>query len=67
MEENEYRCASCRNIYEKGWSDKEARKEMQEIWGEVPEQQRAVICDDCFNRRTPQEIKSMGDEYKNSK
>jgi DNA-directed RNA polymerase subunit RPC12/RpoP len=63
MKDNEYKCASCQNIYEKGWSDEEAEKEVKEIWGEIPQEQRVVICDDCFNRRSPAEVKEMGKEY----
>lgn len=66
MEKNEYQCAVCRNIYEKGWTDEEALTESKSIWGEIPEEEQAVICDDCFNRRTPKEIKEIGEEYKQS-
>lgn len=64
MKENEYKCAMCGGVFEKGWTDEEAMKESKEIWGEIPEEDLVVICDDCFNRRTPEEIKSMGDECK---
>ena len=64
MRENEYKCASCGGIFEKGWSDEEAEKEQKEIWGNIPESEKVVICDDCFNRRTTDEIKNMGEEYK---
>jgi len=36
-------------VYEKSWSDEEARKEAEEIW--TPEALAsgiAIICDDCF-------------------
>lgn len=59
----EYQCAVCKNIYEKGWSDKEAMQESKDIWGEIPKEERVVICDDCWKRRTPQEIKKMGEYY----
>jgi hypothetical protein len=63
MKNNEYKCASCQNIYEKGWSDEEAEKEQLEVFGYIPLTERAVICDDCFNQRSPVEIKEMGKEY----
>ena len=63
MKENEYKCEMCQNIYEKGWSDEESEQEAKDIWGEIPQGDKAVICDDCYNRRTPQEIKKMGENY----
>ena len=47
MEKNEYKCARCGNVYEKGWSDEEAEKEANEIWGNIPKEERVVICDNC--------------------
>ena len=49
MKKNEYQCAKCRGIYEKGWTDEEALEEQESIFGKIPEQEKAVICDDCFN------------------
>jgi len=60
VKENEYQCAICKGVFEKGWSDEEAENEVKEIWGEIPQEERAVICDDCFNRRNPEEIKEVG-------
>jgi hypothetical protein len=64
MKKNEYKCDICQNVYEKGWTDEEAEQEVKEIWGHIPAEDRAVICDDCFNHRTPKEVKEMGNEYK---
>lgn len=64
MKDNEYKCASCLQINQDGWSDEEREKEMLEIWGNISPEQRVVICDDCFNRRSPEEIKMMGEIYK---
>ena len=63
LKSNEYQCAICGNIYKKGRSDEEAEKEVKEIWGEIPQNERAVICDDCFKRKTLEEVKEMGKEY----
>jgi len=35
MKNNEYKCASCHNVYEKGWTDEEAEKEAKDIWGTI--------------------------------
>ncbi len=67
LKENEYQCASCGGVFEKGWSDEEAENEVAEIWGEIPQEERVVICNTCFNRRTPAEIKQMGKEYRGLK
>lgn len=67
MKENEYKCAMCQNIYEKGRTDEEAEKEAKDIWGKIQIKECEVICDDCFNRRTPQEIKKMGENYQSDK
>ncbi len=66
VKENEYKCAVCGNVYEKGVTDEEAMVESTNIWGEIPESERKVICDDCFNRCTLEEVKQMGREYKNN-
>ena len=64
MKTNEFICAICKKTYEKGQSDAEARKESLDIFGEIPKEEMAVICDDCFNRKSLSEIREMGDEYK---
>lgn len=67
MKENEYKCAICGEVNEKGWTDEEAKAESLEIWGEIPDGQQAVICDDCFNKRNASEINEMGNQYKAQK
>jgi uncharacterized CHY-type Zn-finger protein len=66
MEKNEFQCAICKNIYEKGCSDEEIEKEVKEIWGEIPKNERVVLCDDCWKQKSMTEIK-MGIEYKSNK
>ena len=44
----EYTCARCGNTYEYEWTDEEALKEMRATYGDLPPEDRAVICDDCF-------------------
>jgi len=67
LPKNKYQCAICGGIFNKIRSDEEANKEAEEIWGveNASESDEMVrICDDCFNRRTPEEIEKMGKEYK---
>lgn len=70
MEKDEYKCASCKNIYKNEWSDEEANKEAKDIWGvdnASNNEGMEVICDHCFNHRTQSEIRKMGDDYKSNK
>ena len=49
LKDNEYQCAHCGEVYEKGWSEEEALKEANDIWTpEALDAGTAVICDDCF-------------------
>jgi len=67
MKDNEYQCTACGNVYEKGWDDSESDKEAEDVWGVKDASKNSdmvVICDDCFNHRTPAEIKAMGNEFK---
>mgnify|MGYP003426606280 CR=1 len=46
---NEYTCESCKNTYEKGWTDEEANIESVLLHGKSSnEPDMAIICDDCF-------------------
>lgn len=56
MKENEYKCAHCGNIYEKGWSDEESFAEATENFGKHPKDWRdglVIICDDCYQIMNP--------------
>ena len=59
LRKNEYECAVCRGVFEKGWSDEEALEEKTELFGAVPAEECSVVCDDCFEilmrRRPPDE------------
>ena len=48
-----YTCAVCGNIYYKTRPESETLEEMEALWGKIPAEERAVVCDDCFNGRTP--------------
>lgn len=65
-----FTCAICGGTFAKGWSDEEANAEAQGIFGvdnASKSQEMAVICDDCFNHRPPEEVKEMGKEYQVTK
>ncbi len=49
MEATEYKCDRCGEVFVKGWSDEDAESEAVEIFGEKALENRAVVCDDCYN------------------
>ena len=49
---NEYACAWCHGIFERGWSHEEALSESKELFGDIPTEETEVICDDCFKEMT---------------
>ena len=49
LKKNEYRCAGCHQVYEKGWSDAEAKEEWdQDFPGEPIDDTTDLICDNCY-------------------
>jgi hypothetical protein len=49
LKKNEYRCAGCGAIYEKGWSDEEAREEFYDDFPLLPiDEETSLICDHCY-------------------
>jgi hypothetical protein len=61
----EFTCALCKGIFEKGWSDEAAMKEMTDVLGEVPEDEPLdIVCDDCFNEINPRKHPEIIDATK---
>jgi len=50
MKDNEYQCANCKEIFEKGWSDEEAKKECEDHFGCCLQPDDPVVCDDCYKK-----------------
>lgn len=48
MNSNEYKCCVCEGVFEKGWTDEEAKKEKDELFGDVPLEDCCLVCDDCY-------------------
>jgi len=48
-----YKCAICGGVFKKVRSDEDAMEELVKLWGNHPEEELAVVCDDCFHGRTP--------------
>lgn len=45
-----FTCALCYNTFQKLWSDEEANTEFLSRFGYMPEEDRATVCDDCYQR-----------------
>lgn len=43
-----FTCADCGGVFDMAWSDEEARAESKEQWGDIPSDDLAVVCDDCY-------------------
>lgn len=50
LKPNEYRCAHCGEVYEKGWTEAEALAESAENFGPIASDDVAVVCDDCYKK-----------------
>ncbi len=63
IKKNKYQCSCCNNIYDKGWSDEESEAEMKDLWGNLPKKERAVVCDDCFQKIHPEKNKELAKKH----
>jgi hypothetical protein len=46
--EERFTCQNCGGTFTKVWSDEEAAAESLEIFGPIPSEAQATICDGCF-------------------
>ena len=56
-----YTCAKCGGTYEKGWTDEESLAECFAIFGEVPIEDRVLVCDDCWEEIRPRYLTAWED------
>lgn len=49
MKPNEYQCAICKGIFEKGLTDEEAKEQLLEEFGNYDSEDCDLVCDDCYN------------------
>lgn len=49
---NEYTCKYCSGTFTKGWTDKEAKAELEDNYPGFTEDDCALICDDCYKEIT---------------
>jgi len=57
LKANEYKCAMCGGIFNKGWTGEEAMEECVENFGEeiAYGEKLEIICDDCYQKIRPDE------------
>lgn len=48
MGPDEFECQVCHGIFEKGWTDEESAAEGEANFGDIPEDEKALICDPCW-------------------
>lgn len=61
----EFTCDNCEETFIKKWTDKEARKEAEELWtpAEMSEGKEAIVCDDCFNEMMKYQNQFLKERY----
>ena len=47
---NEFRCTNCGGVYEKDWSDEEAKKEYDDLYPTIPFSEAVIVCDECYKK-----------------
>jgi hypothetical protein len=58
-----FTCAYCGGEFDKGWSHEEALAELKENFGDIPVEECAEVCDDCWELVRPRgELPVRADE-----
>lgn len=47
-------CGVCGDTFEPSWSEEECIAEMERDFGNIPEEERMTVCDDCYQVLSPQ-------------
>lgn len=55
MKANQYQCAMCKGVFDKGWSDEEANQELIDNFGkDIAENEPLdIVCDPCYQKIKP--------------
>ena len=48
LEPNQYQCAQCGGIFEKGWTDEEAKSEAEQKFPSIKPDEMEMVCDPCY-------------------
>lgn len=43
----------CGGTFESGWTDEEAQKEAEAVFGIIPKAEQQVVCDECYQQLKP--------------
>jgi len=49
MPKEQYTCAMCEQTFSKGWSDEEAKSELDETFS-ISVEECVIVCDDCYKK-----------------
>jgi hypothetical protein len=60
---NQYRCALCGGVFDKGWSDEEAKAEMEQNFPGMKADQEDLVCDPCYQALP---IEQLSERWKNN-
>ncbi len=63
LKSNQYRCEMCKGIFEKDWTDEEAKAELKLDFGDIPLEECAQICDNCYQKVRPDKNPEVMVEY----
>jgi hypothetical protein len=48
LKDDEYECAACHEVFQKGLTDEEALAEAAELFLTVPIEETDLVCEDCY-------------------
>jgi hypothetical protein len=48
LKENQFQCANCKGIFEKAWTDEEAKAELRENFDYISTDECDFVCNDCY-------------------
>ena len=48
LKPNQYKCAACHGVFDKGWSDEEAKAELGVNFPGMTTDDCGIVCDDCY-------------------
>jgi hypothetical protein len=49
VKDNEYQCAECGGVFERGWTEEQARAEQAANgFADLPPEDTACVCEDCY-------------------
>lgn len=50
LEPNQYRCAMCDGVFERGWSEEEALAELGDNFSGFEPDDCGIVCDPCYKK-----------------